>query len=75
MWARAENRGAALSAEGEITRPSGRSAMAEESLGMVIFKRLHPAGTPEKPQAHLLLGKLLGPLHAVIVALGLQVDI
>lgn len=48
MWARAENRGAALSAEGEITRPSGRSAMAEESLGMVIFKRLHPAGTPRE---------------------------
>lgn len=33
----------------------------------------HPS--PEKPQAHLLLGKLLGPFHAVIVALGLQVDI
>lgn len=49
--------------------------MAEESLGMVIFKRLHPAGTPEKPQTHLLLGKLLGPLHTVIVALGLQVDV
>lgn len=25
---------------------SRRSAMAEESLRMVIFKRFHPAGTP-----------------------------
>lgn len=49
--------------------------MAEESLRMVIFKRLHPAGTPEKPQTHLLLGKFLGPLHTVVVALRLQVDV
>lgn len=31
--------------------------------------------SPEKPQTHLLLGKLLGPLHTVIVAVSLQVDI
>ena len=49
--------------------------MAEESLRMVIFKRLHPAGAPEKPQTHFLLGKFLGPLHTVVVALRLQVDI
>lgn len=30
---------------------------------------------PEKPQAHLLLRKLLGALHAVVMALRLQVDI
>lgn len=49
--------------------------MAEESLRLLIFKWLHPAGTPEKPQTHLLLGKFLGPLHAVVVALRLQVDV
>lgn len=36
---------------------------------------LLPLPSPEKPQTHLLLGKLLGPLHAVIVALRLQVDV
>lgn len=49
--------------------------MAEESLRMVVFKWLHPAGTPEEPQTHLLLGKFLGPLHTVVMALGLQVNI
>lgn len=34
-----------------------------------------PVPSPEKPQTHLLLGKLLGPLHTVIVAVSLQVDI
>lgn len=33
---------------GENNRLSGRSAMAEESLRMVIFKRLHPAGAPKE---------------------------
>ena len=34
-----------------------------------------PLPSPEKPQTHFLLGKFLGPLHAVIVALRLQVDV
>lgn len=31
--------------------------------------------SPKKPQAHLLLGKLLGAFYTVIMALGLQVDV
>lgn len=42
--------------------------MAKESLRFIILKGLHPTETPEKPQTHLLLGKFLGPLHAVVVA-------
>lgn len=36
---------------------------------------LLPLPSPEEPQTHLLLGKFLGSLHAIIMALGLQVDI
>lgn len=49
--------------------------MAEESLRMVLFKRLHPPGTPEKPETHLLLGKFLGPLNTIVMVLRLQVDV
>lgn len=49
--------------------------MSEESLSMVMFRQLHSAGIPDKPQTHLLMRKFLGPLHTGVMALGLQVDV
>lgn len=46
MWDRRGSGGTAPRAQGK--QQAGRSAVAEESLRMVILKRLHPAGTPRE---------------------------
>lgn len=48
------------------------SLEAEISVRVLMRSHLY---SPKEPQAHLLLGKFLGALYAVIMALGLQVHI